>query len=1012
VIPPSETPPRQDCLFPFGDEVGDKKLSPTLHGCSERLDLECDLIPAFSRVISSFFVCANGIISVDAPFHLHIPQHFPGDRKVRDQLLFAPFWVDVDIRQEGNVWYGFHKPSNVTKMADDLIHQLSSEHSDFKTELIFVATWEKVPNYPDGSPDGSPPFHDERSSFRNTFQATIITDFRNTFLVYCYSDIEFTGREKSAEVGYSAGDGREFINHKGSLTEDIIRVSQFMTGNFTGLLFFHLTDTAQNDAALQCQSWYCDDKERFGDQQQWIDFLAPCPWTLSHAEADFRYLPVHSLRKNESCLIKVFPLSVSVGSELLTPETECCYTVGVGSLSLSPSLGGSASPYHRFSRNFLDQRLHDQLTVQPFKWCCLESNNCHLYFERRPSIPSSFYLPPKLGWAFGDPHIQTLDGKSYTFNGYGEYILIKTKNETFVLQGRTEPTGKGRATATVFIAFAMALFPASDDFTAQDPFSTVLHVQLTADNTLQVLARHLGQMSCIDITSNFTELNNVSTLLLDQVSVSRPNNVTLEAQFSSGISIKVQAKTGLLAVLFAGPVDLIGETRGLLGVWDNNVLNDFTVRKGTILPPNATDRTIHFDFGQSWQVTSQETLFCYLDGLGPNDFSFPEAVPLFNSELNLTGISLPLITVCGGNEECLFDGLVTGNIEVAKETLATEETNEADVSILENIAPVVNGNNMLFAFVNQTTIYSFTVTDVNDTFTVVLQGTPPPVGEYAFSNIATPRGVYEFTWTPTTTQSVSIQFLVTDSAGAATLLHPLVRLCACHQELNASCTDSTGDAGEDNFLIQSCTCGSGYGGAFCNVDVDGCDLIDCFPGVECMDNPAPQTGATCGECPDGTITRDNSCEDINECQSNVTNVCEQICVNTVGSFSCSCNAGFILNKDVKSCDDIDECEDNFLCHQICNNTVGSFVCDCEPGFQLRGDVQTCEVSVANRCMQLAPCEQLCAVVQGVEQCFCDRGFQLVNNSRNCSGKENTHLDLKYIPLLSVYCTVISLPRCK
>ena len=30
----------------------------------------------------------------------------------------------------------------------------------------------------------------------------------------------------------------------------------------------------------------------------------------------------------------------------------------------------------------------------------------------------------------GDPHITTIDGKSYTFNGLGEYWLIHTTPET------------------------------------------------------------------------------------------------------------------------------------------------------------------------------------------------------------------------------------------------------------------------------------------------------------------------------------------------------------------------------------------------------------------------------------------------------------------------------------------------------------------------------------------------------------------------------------------------------
>lgn len=64
-----------------------------------------------------------------------------------------------------------------------------------------------------------------------------------------------------------------------------------------------------------------------------------------------------------------------------------------------------------------------------------------------------------LGWLFGDPHIDTLDGGNYTFNGYGEYIMLKidTQNETFELQARTTPYTNENGTAsnaTVFSAFA------------------------------------------------------------------------------------------------------------------------------------------------------------------------------------------------------------------------------------------------------------------------------------------------------------------------------------------------------------------------------------------------------------------------------------------------------------------------------------------------------------------------------------------------------------------------------
>ena len=41
---------------------------------------------------------------------------------------------------------------------------------------------------------------------------------------------------------------------------------------------------------------------------------------------------------------------------------------------------------------------------------------------------------------FGDPHINTIDGLAYTFNGLGEFTLINTMNSTFTLQGRTMRT--------------------------------------------------------------------------------------------------------------------------------------------------------------------------------------------------------------------------------------------------------------------------------------------------------------------------------------------------------------------------------------------------------------------------------------------------------------------------------------------------------------------------------------------------------------------------------------------
>ena len=56
---------------------------------------------------------------------------------------------------------------------------------------------------------------------------------------------------------------------------------------------------------------------------------------------------------------------------------------------------------------------------------------------------------------FGDPHIVTLDGHKYTYNGKGEFVLIETHDNTFTLQGRMEQamdSDGNQAPGTVFTA--------------------------------------------------------------------------------------------------------------------------------------------------------------------------------------------------------------------------------------------------------------------------------------------------------------------------------------------------------------------------------------------------------------------------------------------------------------------------------------------------------------------------------------------------------------------------------
>lgn len=41
--------------------------------------------------------------------------------------------------------------------------------------------------------------------------------------------------------------------------------------------------------------------------------------------------------------------------------------------------------------------------------------------------------------------------------------------------------------------------------------------------------------------------------------------------------------------------------------------------------------------------------------------------------------------------------------------------------------------------------------------------------------------------------------------------------------------------------------------------------------------------------------------DLDECQNNATNFCEQRCINVPGSYQCICNRGYTLSGDGKTC---------------------------------------------------------------------------------------------------------------
>ncbi|RKH14836.1 hypothetical protein D7V97_01700 [Corallococcus sp. CA053C] len=129
-------------------------------------------------------------------------------------------------------------------------------------------------------------------------------------------------------------------------------------------------------------------------------------------------------------------------------------------------------------------------------------------------------------------------------------------------------------------------------------------------------------------------------------------------------------------------------------------------------------------------------------------------------------------------------------------------------------------------------------------------------------------------------------------------------------------------------------------------------------------------------CCDGLTCQSGTCGDVNECAAGTDNCNDNAtCTNTVGSFTCACNAGY--EGDGVTCADVNECAagtDNCNDNATCTNTAGSFTCACNAGYEGDGvtcaDVNECAAGTDN-CNDNATCTN----TAGSFTCACNAGYE-------------------------------------
>ena len=97
--------------------------------------------------------------------------------------------------------------------------------------------------------------------------------------------------------------------------------------------------------------------------------------------------------------------------------------------------------------------------------------------------------------------------------------------------------------------------------------------------------------------TEYNTLNNISKDIGGNLRAVKKSTNCVEVSFKTGTGVEFCEAKEMLSIVVTLSEDYFNNSKGLLGTYNRNPEDDFTLPNGTVLPPSMTSKQIHYNFG-------------------------------------------------------------------------------------------------------------------------------------------------------------------------------------------------------------------------------------------------------------------------------------------------------------------------------------------------------------------------------------------------------------------------------